>query len=142
MSKDGVIRAALAAAVGNVSGLSTDDGGIRASAYILDAVNPPIVMFTPGDMEYDGTFGHGEDSRPFTGLVIVGRVEVESAQVLLDELRETTGTTSLKAALESDRTLGGAVDGIQVTSFSAPRPRTYGEITYLSADVSIRVITE
>lgn len=141
MSRDGDIRAALALTIADISGLSTDDGGIRASAYVLDAVNPPIVMFTPGDMDYDGTFGHGEDTRPYTGIVIVGRVEVVSAQTLLDELRETSGTTSLKAAIEADRTLGGLVDGVQVTGFSGPRPRTYGEITYLSADVTVRVIT-
>lgn len=141
MSKDAGIRAALAEAAATVSGLPTDDGTMRASAYILDTVNPPIVMFTPGDMDYDGTFGHGEDTRPYIGIVIVGRVAEVAAQDLLDDLRETSGVTSLKAAIEADRTLGGLVDGVQVTSFSGPRPRTYGDITYLSADVTVRVIT-
>lgn len=138
---DSDIRAALAAAAANVSGLDTEDGTIRTSAYILDTVNPPIVMFTPGDMDYDGTFHQGEDTRPYVGIVILGRVAEVAAQDMLDDLRETTGTTSLKAAIESSRTLGGLVDAVQVTSFSGPRPRTYGDITYLSADVTVRVVT-
>lgn len=101
------IRAGLA------DNLATIDG-INASAYLLSNLTPPCAEVQPGETEYDLTFARGLDRWTLTVRVLVGASTDQGAQRLLDRMLESSGSVSVKAAIESDKTLGGAASSVQV----------------------------
>jgi hypothetical protein len=67
-------------------------------------------------MNFDSTFNRGFDSATCTVLLIVGRMSEQAAQAKLDGYLAGTGSTSVKAAIEADATLSGAVQTVRVAS--------------------------
>src|SRR3989304_2339903 len=92
--------------------------GIQSTGYMLSAPTAPTIEVFPGETEYDKAFGRGLDQ-----LTIVVRLTVTvtldiAAQVKLDEYLAPSGAASVKTLLESDRTLGGTVQKLDVLSAS------------------------
>lgn len=112
MSVSGEIRQALADAVAAVSGLQT-------LGYIIENPTPPCAMVYQGAIGYDLSAGRGSDSRPMVVRVIVPFGSDIASQMLLDEFRDPSGPRSFKAALEADKTLGGACQTLRVRSCTA-----------------------
>jgi hypothetical protein len=94
------------------------------------------------NVNYDRTFQRGLDEYNFVITVIVGRVGERSAQRLLDSYVSTTGTSSVKAAIELDRTLGGKCDSLRVTDMRNYGSLVIGEITYLAAEFNVVVFAQ
>jgi hypothetical protein len=116
--------------------------GLRTSAIVPDQPNPPIAVILPDNIAYDIAFKRGADTYTFIILLIVGRMDERSAQNLLDSYCAPSGATSVKTAVESDRTLGGAAFDCRVTNMRAYRSLMFGEVTYLSAEFSVEVIAQ
>jgi hypothetical protein len=79
------------------------------------------LQILPPKNTYDLTFGRGYDVWEF---IVQGFVTLQSdigSQRLLDELCASSGPTSVKAALETDPTLGGVCEKLQVISQSPGR---------------------
>lgn len=95
-------------------------GGINASPYILMNPTPPYAHCFPGgeagDIEYDLAMQRGLDLMPFTVEVFTGAPGDIAQQVNLDAYLAASGERSIKQAIETDRTLGGLVDDLHVTS--------------------------
>ena len=127
------LRNGLAANLATISGL-------RTSATVPDSINPPIAVVMPGSITYDIAFARtGGDEYEFTVLVIVGRVDERTAQNRLDAYCSGTGTGTIKAAIESDKTLGGKAMSLRVTSLRNYNQLTVGDTTYLSAEFVVQV---
>jgi hypothetical protein len=94
------------------------------------------------NVNYDRTFQRGLDEYNFVITVIVGRVGERSAQRLLDSYVSTTGTSSVKLAIELDRTLGGKCDSLRVTDMRNYGSIVIGEITYLAAEFNVVVFAQ
>lgn len=93
----------------------------QISPYELANATPPCVYVTGGEIVYDEAMHRGLDRMTFTVIALVSQtVDIESQQ-LLDELREPTGTVSVKTLIESDPFLGGVVADLHVTNVSPPR---------------------
>ena len=75
-------------------------------------------------------------------LVIVGRVDERTAQNLLDGYCNPSGATSIKAAIESNRTLGGQANDLRVTEMRNYSSLPVGEITYLAAEFVVTVFAQ
>jgi len=124
------------------SGLATNLATItnlRTSATVPDSPNAPIAIVFPDGITFDTTFARGMDEYRFTVLVLVGRADERSAQNNLDGYCDPAGTTSVKRALESDKTLGGAAFDLRVTEMRNYGQTPVGEVTYLSAEWSVVV---
>lgn len=124
------------------SGIATNLGsitGLRTAATMPDQPNPPIAIVMPQSVSYDTAFGRGLDTYEFVVLVIVGRVDERTAQNLLDGYCNPTGATSIKTAIESDRTLGGEVNDLRVTDMRNYSSIPVGEVTYLAAEFVVSV---
>ena len=94
--------------------------GLRVFDYVPDSLAPPAAVVEPIEVDYDQAMNLGcEFYRAFI-LVIVGRMSDRSSQDRLDAYVAESGASSIKAALETDRTLGGACATLVVTS---ARPR-------------------
>lgn len=95
--------------------------GCQVSAYMLSNPTPPTVHVYPGDIDYDLAMHRGLDKWTLTVQAFVGMVSDQGAQVKLDAFLAPSGATSVKAAVESDKTLGGLVSDLQVVSCSGYR---------------------
>jgi hypothetical protein len=126
------IRTALAKNLATVPGL-------RTAAEIPDLPNPPIAVVSLNSVTYDGAFANGLTNYNFSVTVIVGRVAEREAQRKLDAYI-STGSSSIKNAIESDKTLGGSAYDCRVVSMDSVGSLTVSDTTYLAADFSVTVI--
>jgi len=141
------VRGAIADAARTVT-MPAGIAALTATGYATDAVTTP--QFYVGDytITYDKTYARGEDEIEFTGAVLVSRSDDLSGQKTLDALLSGSGPSSLKAAIESARgapgeyALGGLADDLHVVRVQSYRWYEVGGITYLGAELTIRVIGE
>jgi hypothetical protein len=111
--------------------------GLRTTPTVPDNPNPPIAVILPQGVEYDNTFGRGMNTYTFAVTVIVGRVSERSGQNALDAYVSSTGSSSIKLAIESDKTLNGKAFDLRVTDSRNYGELTVGEVTYLSAEFTV-----
>jgi len=114
--------------------------GLRSSAYIPDNPQPPVAVVMPGRIQYDTAFGRGSDEYQFTIMLIVGRVADRASQTNLDAYCASSGSTSVKAAVEGDRTLGEKALDCRVTEMTNQGSLAIGDVTYHTAEFSVTVI--
>lgn len=91
---------------------------VQVSAYMLSAPTPPCIHVFPQRVEYDKAMGRGLDTSMFTVQAFVGLVSDLGAQQKLDEYLDPAGARSVKAAVETDKTLAGLVSSVRVTDAS------------------------
>lgn len=92
--------------------------GIQSTGYVQGEIMAPTVEVFQGETTYDETFGRGMDTLIVTVRLTVTVTLDVPAQQLLDEYLAPSGAKSVKTLIESDKTLGGAVKGLQVISAS------------------------
>lgn len=115
----------------------------RSYDTVPDSPNPPCAVVVPNGITYHAAFLNGKSTYSFTVLVIVGRVDERTAQDRLDGYCTSTGTTSVKAALESDCTLNGSAFDLLVTEMRNYQQLVLSDgVTYLSAEFAVSVIAE
>lgn len=130
------IRQALATNLETISGL-------RTSYYITDNPNPPVAVVAPPTIKYDQTFGRGLDEYSFQVIVLVTRADERIGQELIDAYCAPAGAGSVKAAIESDRTLGGLVADLRVTDMTGVSPTTLADgQVYLAANWAVQVFAQ
>lgn len=111
------IAALCEALAANLSGIA----GVQESAYLLANPTPPAAEIQPGKITYDRAFGRGTDEILFLVRVFVGMTSDIGAQKRLYTMLAAAGPDSIKAAIESDPTLGGRVDDLWVRECSGPK---------------------
>ena len=108
--------------------------GLRTSSFQPDTINPPIAIVFPVSVNYDESFNRGMQTYTFAVQVIVGRVSERTGQNSLDAFCASTGASSIKLAIESDKTLGGNAFDLRVTDMRNYGELLVGEVNYLSAE--------
>lgn len=112
--------------------------GLRVAETIPDNPSPPIAVIALGNVVYDGAFHGGLVTYNFTVSVIVGRVAEREAQRRLDGFI-STGTGSIKNAIESDKSLGGSAYDVRVSEMTNVGAVQIGDATYLACDFAVAV---
>ncbi len=125
------IRKGLGANLGTIRGL-------RVAETIPDNPSPPIAIVALGNVTYDGAFAGGLTEYNFVVSVVVGRVSEREAQRRLDQYI-STGEGGIKAAVESDKSLGGSAYDVRVTEMSNIGSIIINDITYLACDLLVTV---
>jgi hypothetical protein len=105
--------------------------GLRAYDLIPDTVVPPAAVVGQLDFTFDIDNARGLDQAQVDVLVIVQRFSERTGQDKLDAYLAGSGASSIKAAIEGDRTLGGAVQTLRVTGAEAGTYDSQG-VTFLS----------
>ncbi|MDF5755819.1 hypothetical protein [Spongiactinospora sp. TRM90649] len=90
---------------------------LNCFGHIPDSTPVPCFFTGEYDIEYDKATDHGMDEAAITCYVLVSRTDIRSAQESLSRFAAGSGPLSIKAAIETDRTLGGAVEDIRVIDF-------------------------
>ena len=127
-----------------IDGLTDNLGTIdklRVQPEILDTVPIPCaIVGPPTSVTYDEVMARGADLYTFTVRVLVARASERAAQRALFGYTAGTGAKSIKAAIESEKTLGGAADTVRVTSAGNLGVYGYGDADYLGAEFTVEVI--
>jgi hypothetical protein len=102
------IAAALTTALGAIPGL-------RTAAYLQDTITPPVALVAIERVNYHGAFAGGDVTHTYTVHLILDRNSDRAALAALEGYMSQAGATSVRAAIESDVTLGGVVAAATVT---------------------------
>lgn len=113
--------------------------GLRTASELIDNPSPPIALVAIDSVEYDQAYQNGLTLYNFTISVIVGRVAERTAQRKLDLYMAPTGDQSVKAGVESDRTLSGACQDLRVVSSGSVGSIQVNDQTYLAAEFTVTV---
>ena len=116
--------------------------GLRTSAFMPDNPNPPIAVVMPSSISYDDVFKRGMQTYIFNVLVIVGRVDERTAQSNLDAFVSGTGSSSVKRAIEVDKTLGGKAFDTRVTEMRNYGQLSIQDILYLTGEFTVLVYAD
>jgi hypothetical protein len=112
--------------------------GLRVVETLPDVVNPPMAMIGLVKVAYNQQNQRSMAEYTFKITVVLGRVSERTAQQALDVL-VAPGAGSIKAAVESDRTLGGFAYEVFIPELTAYGAITVNGIDYLSAEFSVQV---
>lgn len=119
---------------------------VQVSAYILSNPTPPTIWVAGISTEYDRTMGRrvtgGKYTDEYTALVqgFVPFTEDVGHAMLLDTFLAASGTFSVKAAIEADRTLAGAADDCWVSAATQPQLSTFLTMSLLLAEWTVTII--
>ena len=118
------VREGLKANLKNISDLRIYD-------IMPDVVTPPSAIVGQLDFTFDLNNSRGLDQANVDIFMIVQRFSERSGIQNLDKYLSGSGNYSIKQAIESDRTLGGACNTLRVTSAESGT-FTSGDVDYLS----------
>ena len=114
--------------------------GLRAFDYQPDQVNPPFAWPTLDEIRFHQTdFATGGVVMDFTITLVVHRQSERVAQDALDQYMTWEGAKSLRAAIESDRTLGGVCQDLIVSSAGNFTNIDANDTLYLTVDFKVTV---
>ena len=113
--------------------------GLRVSSFMPDNPNPPMAVVTPQNIEYHKSFNNGFNTYTFVVSVFVARVSERTGQANLDAYCASTGSSSIKSAIESDRTLSGRCFDLVVSDMRNYGSVIIGDNTYLTAEFDCAV---
>lgn len=112
--------------------------GLRVFEELPDNPSPPVAVFALNQISFDQNFG-GLAKYDFTVQVIVGRAAERTAQRALDLYVAPSGASSVKGAIESNRSMSGVVSDTYVESVPSVGQITVNDQLYLAADFLVAV---
>lgn len=126
------IQTALANALGTIPGL-------RVADHLPEQINPPVAVIQIQSVTYHRAMNGGLSQWEFVVSVVSGRMGDRVAQRTLDQWMSYDGAYSVRAAIESDPTLGGVCNTLKVDDMLAVRPVSLGDAAYLSCEFNVLV---
>ena len=139
---------AAATIVGLMTGIETrleTITGLRAKDTAPDAIEVPsgggyAFVGLPETVDYHRTMGNGRIEPQFTVTVFVSAAPSRIGQALLAGYMNPAGATSIRAAIEADKTLGGNADDCVVMRARTIGRVNVGDLTYLGAEFTLQTI--
>ena len=113
--------------------------GLRVYDTVPDSVNVPAAVVGMLDMDFDATMNRGYDRATLDVILITGRMSERSAQNALDTYLSGSGNSSIKAVVEANKTLSGAVQTLRVTAATSGSIQVSG-IDYLAYRFRVELI--
>jgi len=101
--------------------------GLRALPYLGDSFSTPAALVAWEDADYHGAFGYSDNLNRFTIFLILTRSSDRASLEAMEGYVSTSGATSIRAAIESDPTLGGVVSTSIVVKSGPPSAIQIGQ---------------
>ncbi len=119
---------------------ATITSGLRVYApkAIADSLELPCIVILLGPGEYATTFDGGYDCT-FRLLLALAKQDSPSAYNRLIDYLEPSGSKSIFAALDADRTLDSSCDNSKLVNYSGAGSVLWGGIMYLSTEFLLQV---
>ena len=131
------IRDGLKTTVGNISGLRCYD------TVPDNAINFPVAIFIPTDIEFDLAMQRGTDLYTFDLLVAVQRADSRTAQDKLHGYITGQGANSVRQTIFNNRTLGlSDTDARAVSVSNVSADVSVNGIDAIGANIEVQVYTK
>ena len=128
------IRSGIATNLENISSLTV-------FGFVPDSIEPPTAVVGVVDtLEYDSTMARGADTYNIPVFLYVSRIDAQDSQDTLDAFLASSGSSSVKAQVESEITLGGQAQSVRVVEADNYGVYTINNIDYLGVEFMIEVI--
>jgi hypothetical protein len=115
--------------------------GLRVSDYVADQINPPqAVVDFPNPLTYHEAFAHGKFRIDPTVIILVSKTIDRIGTAALSAYASPTGTNSIHAAIELDKTLGGVVDDCIVFDFRRLNQQEIDALLFFGGMFTLHVI--
>jgi hypothetical protein len=112
--------------------------GLRVYDFPSDRIEPPAAVLSLPETPYDVTFGGRTDEWTFPLWVLVAKADDKASYGEMLGYLEAEGSKSIRAAIEADRTLGGACDTCAVTR-ARPLFATVAGTEFLAVEFTLEV---
>jgi hypothetical protein len=112
---------------------------LRVTTETTDNPTPPVAVITLDNIDYHNAMKNGLTTYNFLVTVVVGRAAEREMQRKLDAYCQPTGAQSVKAAIESNRSLSGVIHDLIVVSANPTGNITINDQTYLAAEFTVTV---
>jgi hypothetical protein len=114
--------------------------GLQCFDFAPDSV--PVPCFFPMDLhiDFDKAFAGGMDDWIVTCRLLVSLADDRAGQKALKQYLTRTGATSIKQAIEAEKTLGGACDAVHVMRATGYGRYEHADTHYYGAEFAVRVI--
>lgn len=137
------VRTGLAIAASSV----VSDPKLTCFGYMPDSIPEPAFVVGSVLIDFDETMNRGSDELLVTCWVLTSRSDDKAGQKALDGYLKGSGASSLKAALEVDKTLGGVCDWIRLERVRGYKTYEFGRVgdagagdsIYFGAELVVRV---
>lgn len=113
--------------------------GLRTHSFQPEQLNPPFAYPELTQVTYHRSMGLGDVEMQWTINVVVGRYTDRTANDLLDQYLSPTGAKSIRAALESDKTLGGVVQTLILSSAADVTALNEADANFLQVQFQLTV---
>jgi hypothetical protein len=113
--------------------------GLRAYSYQPDQLNPPFGFPVLNSVTYHRAFNGGDVVLNYAIVVVVGRYTDRTADALLDGYLSYSGASSIRAAIEADKTLGGICSTLIVQSSADVTSLSAGDAEFLEIRFLVEV---
>lgn len=120
----------------NITAVVTD---AEMDGYLLTPVRAPGFEVDTVSVTYDTSYGRGTDELDVVVRGYLPLNEYSESEKRRDNWIDGTAGESIKAAIESDKTLGGACDSLRVTGATA-RTVVVDNATYLCAEFTVHIL--
>jgi len=112
---------------------------LRTFSSQPENITPPIGYPILDSVEYHGAFSGGDIITNWSIVVIVGRYTDSRAFASLDGYLSYDGATSIRLAIEGDRTLGGVAQSLVLSRGANIQPETQADEQFLMVTFDCRV---
>lgn len=124
---------------GLVTNLATITG-LRTYSYVPEDIQAPAaVVDFPSVVSFDQAMSRALDAYEISVYVLVATSSDRKGQEKLANYVAGSGSSSVKAAIESDKTLGGACQTLRVTELTDFKNTKYGNGEFLSFRANIEI---
>lgn len=130
--REGII--ANAATTGAVNGAK-----LTVYAGRPNSITEPAFLIGQMAINYNSTMANGMQELVVSGELLVSTADDRVGWERLSAYLKGTGPTSLRAAIESDQSLGGVASYTTVVNVETDNEKIYAGISYLGADIIISV---
>ena len=113
--------------------------GLRVFNYQPEQVNPPIGFPVLNQIRYHGAYNGGMVEMDWSIVVVTGRWLDRTAHTALDGYLSYSGATSIRAAIEADKTLGGIVDTLVVPTGANISSMSANDAEFLRVEMALTV---
>lgn len=101
--------------------------------------SPAAACVSRRGTKFDVVMGDGADDWEYAVTVFIPYTDPELAQAQMSDYVKRTGPTSIKAAIEGEKTLGGVVDFAHVREALEEEIRQVGGVPHLAVEFVIEI---
>jgi hypothetical protein len=113
--------------------------GLRVANHLPEQVTPPMAVIQIQSVTFHRAMQGGSSEWKYVISVIAGRMGDRTAQRTLDNWMSWDGSQSIRAAIESDRTLDGICSTLIIEDMITIRPLSIGDASYLTCEFNLTV---